>query len=103
LNQFTYCIMAKSNISAIKNWIETMGFELVDTHDFIDQAVKINYYTLGTFGVYEEISIKDGKPDDLRFITWNPWGIDFEVHSITELHDAYQDFIRFSPELHRED
>ena len=79
-----------------------MGFELVDSHDFTDQAVKINYYTLGNFGIYEEISDKQGEHDNLRFITWNPWGIDFEVYTIKELHDAHQEFIRFSPELNLE-
>lgn len=91
--------MVKNNITAIKKWIKSMNFELVNSHEFKDQKLKINYYILGNFGIYEEISNVKGKPDNLRFITWNPWGIDFEIQSLEELHDAYLDFICFIPEM----
>ncbi len=76
-----------------------MGFELIKSHDMIHDSVKINYYSLGNFGIYEEISNKGKNVNKLRFISWTPWGVDFEVHSLKELNDAYQDSIRFSPEL----
>lgn len=92
--------MVRSKIAAIKDWIKTMGFELIKSHDLNGQAVKINYYNLGNFGIYEEISNKGGNSEDkLRFISWNPWGVDFEVHSVKELIEAYQDSISYSPEL----
>lgn len=92
--------MAKSNITVLKNWMNTMGFELVNSHDFKEPYLRINYYTLGNFGIYEEISVNKNKSKKLRFITWNPWGIDFEVFSLKELQDAYHDFIFYSPEIY---
>jgi hypothetical protein len=91
--------MVLSKISAIKSWIKTMGFELIKSHDLNSESIKINYYSLGNFGIYEEISNKGKNVDKLRFISWTPWGVDFEVHSLKELCDAYQDSIRYSPEL----
>jgi len=91
--------MVLSKISAIKNWIKTMGFELIKSHDMNNESVKINYYSLGNFGIYEEISKQGKHIDKLRFISWTPWGIDFEVHSLKELFEAYQDSISFNPEL----
>ncbi|MDP3468966.1 MAG: hypothetical protein Q8S11_11565 [Daejeonella sp.] len=95
--------MVKSKIAAIKDWIKTMGFELVKSHNLSGEEVKINYYSLGNFGIYEEISIKklagSTKEPKLRFISWNPWGVDFEVSSLKDLIDAYQDSKSFSPEM----
>lgn len=89
--------MAKTNTSAIQKWIKTMGFELINSHESKSLNVKTNYYSLGNFGLFEKISLINDEPSDLRFITWNPWGIDIEVHSVEELQDAYDDFIGFSP------
>lgn len=87
--------MVKSKIAAIKNWIKTMGFELIKSHNLSGEEVKINYYSLGNFGIYEEISNKKV----MRFISWNPWGIDFEVSSLKDLVEAYQDSKSLSPEI----
>ncbi|NQV76656.1 MAG: hypothetical protein HQ491_11465 [Bacteroidetes bacterium] len=76
-----------------------MGFELIKSHYLNNDALKINYYFLGNFGIYEEISTKEKNVDKLRFISWNPWGIDFEVRSLKQLCDAYEDSISYSPEL----
>ena len=87
--------MVKSKIAAIKNWIKTMGFELIKSHNLSGEEVKINYYSLGNFGIYEEISNKKmsggTEKEIMRFISWNPWGIDFEVSSLKDLVEAYQD------------
>lgn len=95
--------MVKSKIAAIKDWIKIMGFELIKSHDLSGEEVKINYYSLGNFGIYEEISNKKlvgrNKEAKLRFISWNPWGIDFEVTSLKELISAYQDSKFYSPEM----
>ena len=95
--------MVKSKIAAIKDWIKTMGFELIKSHDLSDKEVKINYYSLGNFGIYEEISNKklagQAKATKMRFISWNPWGIDFEVTSLKDLIEAYQDSKSLSPEM----
>jgi hypothetical protein len=91
--------MAKSDVSAMKKWMEAMGFELVNSHNLEDQELIINYYVLGNFGIYEEISNYALGIHYTRFITWNPWGIDFEVQSLKELGDAYQDYIIFNPEI----
>ena len=80
-----------------------MGFELIKSHDLSGEEVKINYYSLGNFGIYEEISNKklegSKKQTKMRFISWNPWGIDFEVSSLKDLVDAYQDSKSYSPEM----
>jgi len=95
--------MVKSKIAAIKDWIKTMGFELIKSHNLSGEEVKINYYSLGNFGIYEEISNKklEGRKNhtNMRFISWNPWGIDFEVSSLKDLVDAYQDSKSYSPEM----
>lgn len=96
-------IMARSKIAAIKNWIKEMGFELIKSHVINDKSTKINYYSLGSFGIYEEISksIKGGKKiaeDKLRFISWTPWGVDFEVNSVNDLSKAYHDSIIYNPQ-----
>ncbi len=96
--------MARSKIAAIKNWIKKMGFELIKSHVIKGKSTKINYYTLGSFGIYEEISkgIKGGKKmagDKLRFISWTPWGVDFEVNSVNDLSKAYQDSISYNPDV----
>ncbi len=95
--------MVKSKIAAIKNWIKTMGFELIKSHNLSGEEVKINYYSLGNFGIYEEISNKKmsggTEKEIMRFISWNPWGIDFEVSSLNDLVEAYQDSKSLSPEI----
>lgn len=95
--------MVKSKIAAIKNWIKTMGFELIKSHNLSGEEVKINYYSLGNFGIYEEISNKKmsggAEKKIMRFISWNPWGIDFEVSSLNDLVEAYQDSKSLSPEI----
>jgi hypothetical protein len=91
--------MAKSDVAAIKKWIKTMGFELVNSHVLKDHEVEIYYYTLGNFGLYEKVSVRSDKLEDLKYITWNTWGIDFEVHSLEELQNAYQEFVCLSPDL----
>jgi hypothetical protein len=90
-------------MTAIKSWIKKMGFELVNSHIVNGKSTQINYYSLGSFGIYEEISrsIKDGKKiagDTLRFISWTPWGVDFEVNSVGDLSKAYQDSINYNPD-----
>ena len=95
--------MVKSKIAAIKDWIKIMGFELIKSHNLSGDEVKINYYSLGNFGIYEEISNKklagQTKATKMRFISWNPWGVDFEVSSLKDLVEAYQDSKSLSPEM----
>jgi hypothetical protein len=96
--------MPTRKIAAIKNWIETMGFELVKSHLLNNRYTRINYYSLGNFGIYEEISkpARSPKPDDegkMKFISWNPWGDEFEVNSVKDLSKAYQDTLTINPEL----
>jgi len=80
-----------------------MGFELIKSHNLSGEEVKINYYSLGNFGIYEEISNKKmsggTEKEIMRFISWNPWGIDFEVSSLKDLVEAYQDSKSLSPEI----
>lgn len=94
--------MLHRKASAIKNWINIMGFELVKS-DILKNSL-FNYYSLGNFGVYEEVvnsvkSDKINKSKTQKFISWNPWGEFFEVNSVKDLDDAYQDSLIINPEL----
>lgn len=95
--------MARTKITAIKHWIENMGFKLIKSH-VIKGKSQINYYSLGNFGIYEEVS-REKKPGRKslsivrKFRSWNPWGVDFEVHSVNDLSQAYQDSISYNPDL----
>ena len=95
--------MPTKKISAIKNWIETMGFELVKSHLISGKYSRINYYSLGNFGIFEEIAepakSQSTSERKMKFISWNPWGDDFEVNSVKELSKAYQDSLTINPEL----
>ena len=96
--------MVRSKITAIKSWMKNMGFKLIKSHVINGRTIKINYYSLGSFGIYEEISkgIKKGQKvadDNLKFISWTPWGIDFEVNSVNDLSEAYQDSIDYNPDI----
>jgi hypothetical protein len=91
--------MARSKIIAIKNWIKEMGFELINSQIINGRSLKINYYSLGSFGIYEEIPEGKEANNKLRFISWNPWGIDFEVNSVNDLSKAYQDSISYNPDV----
>ncbi|MGB4397849.1 MAG: hypothetical protein WBJ10_00670 [Daejeonella sp.] len=96
--------MVRNKISAIRSWMKKMGFELIKSHLVNNKATKINYYSLGNFGIYEEISkgIEGGEKnasEKLRFISWTPWGIEFEVNSVNDLSEAYQDSINYNPEV----
>ncbi len=95
--------MVQQQTTPIKNWIETMGFELV-TSDFFKDSL-INYYSLGNFGVYEEILSSQAKsgstdPKETKFISWNPWGEDFEVFSVADLSEAYEKTLFVNPDLY---
>ena len=80
-----------------------MGFKLVKSHVLNRKSIKINYYSLGNFGVYEEIfkSAPSSRNGDLKrkFISWTPWGIDFEVTSVKDLMRAYEESEEYNPDL----
>lgn len=90
--------MTRNRALSIKNWIKTMGFELTKYHQLQNRTKKIKYYTLGNFGVYEEITparTTTGKRQ--KFISWTPWGDHFEVNSVKDLSQAYHNFVNYSP------
>ena len=93
--------MLLKKISAIKDWMKFMDFELVKSHLVNSKNTRINYYSLGNFGIYEEITENDNinHESDLKFISWNPWGDEFEVNSVKDLSKAYGDSLAISPEL----
>lgn len=76
-----------------------MGFELTKSHLLQHRTKKVKYYTLGNFGVYEEITPTKKQPAEKKqkFISWTPWGDSIEVHSVKELSKAYEEFIDFNP------
>lgn len=93
--------MTRNNALSIKSWIKSMGFELSKSHFLEHRTRKIKYYTLGNFGVYEEINqakktTSTGNKKQ-KFISWTPWGDDFEVNSVKELSKAYEDFMKYNP------
>ncbi len=93
----------KKEIS-IKQWIKTMGFKLIKSHLVNNKETKINYYSLGNFGIYEKISKaspsgKSFHEKQRKFISWTPWGIDFEVNSVKDLSKAYQDSLNYNADI----
>ncbi|MXV50956.1 hypothetical protein GS399_08225 [Pedobacter sp. HMF7647] len=94
--------MTSAKTASIKKWIRFMGFKLAKSHRILKKSTKINYYTLGNFGVYEELPLQNGRVDHdkpHKFITWNPWGVDVEINSVRDLSEAYQDSVAYNPEL----
>jgi hypothetical protein len=95
--------MTPNQALSIKNWIKGMGFKLTKSHILEHRTKKIKYYTLDNFGVYEEITPLK-KPEanadkELKYISWTPWGDHFEVNSVKDLSKAYDDFIRYNPNV----
>lgn len=74
-----------------------MGFQLTKSHLLDHRTKKIKYYTLGNFGVYEEITPKNATEKKQKFISWTPWGDNFEVNSVKDLSRAYQEFTDYNP------
>lgn len=94
--------MTQNKALSIKNWIKEMGFKLTKSHLLEHRTRKIKYYTLGNFGVYEEIRPArkaELATKKLKFISWTPWGDDLEITSVKDLSKAYDDFIRYNPNL----
>jgi len=93
--------MTQNKALSIKNWIKEMGFKLTKSHLLEKRSRRIKYYTLGNFGIYEEITPKksDVASKKQRFISWTPWGDNFEVNSVKELSKAYQEFITYNPNV----
>lgn len=95
--------MTRNNALSIKGWLKRMGFKLTKSHSLQHHTRKINYYTLGNFGIYEETELKNkaqSAPDKKRkFISWTPWGDNFEVQSLKDLRDAYEEFMKYNPEV----
>lgn len=92
--------MTANKASTIKNWIKSMGFKLYKSHLLNSRSTRIKHYTLGNFGVYEEIHIPkndSSKNAEERFISWTPWGVDLEIKSVKELNKAYEDFLSYNP------
>lgn len=93
--------MTQTKAILIKNWIKEMGFKLTKRHQLEHRTKKINYYTLGNFGIYEEQTplkrSASASEKKLKFISWTPWGDDFEINSVKELSEAYENFIKYNP------
>lgn len=94
--------MTQQTARAIKNWIKNMGFKLDRSHVRDSRTRRINYYTLDNFGVFEEISADRSARESRKrqkFISWNPWGIDLEINSVRDLSQAYEDFLKYNPNV----
>lgn len=95
--------MTQNKAMSIKNWIKMMGFKLAKSHVLSSRSKKIKYYILDNFGVYEEIPVKKmgnkvlASKKNKRFISWTPWGDDFEITSVRDLSRAYADFAKYNP------
>jgi hypothetical protein len=95
--------MTQNKALSIKNWIKGMGLKLTRSHLLEHRTKRIKYYTLGNFGVYEEITpLKRSETTagkKLKFISWTPWGDNLEINSVKDLTKAYEDFIKYNPNL----
>lgn len=78
-----------------------MGFKLTKSHLLEHRTRKIKYYTLGNFGIYEEITpgkkVHNSLNKNQKFISWTPWGDNFEVTSVKDLSRAYENFNDYNP------
>lgn len=90
--------MTQNRALSIRNWIKNMGFQLTKSHLLDHRTRKIKYYTLGNFGVYEETSPKRTEKKQ-KFISWTPWGDNFEVNSVKDLSKAYEEFLNYNPNV----
>jgi hypothetical protein len=101
----TFTAMTRNKAQSIKNWIKSMGFKLAKSHVSSRNKRRINYYTLDNFGVFEEITSPPKNIGETimekkqKFISWNPWGIDFEINSVRELSKAYAEFLKYNPDV----
>lgn len=94
--------MTLAKYTPIKNWIKIMGFKLAKSHLLTRKSKKIKYYVLGNFGIYEVVPLLNGKEradKGRKFISWTPWGDDFEVTSVGDLNKAYEDSKLYNPTL----
>jgi hypothetical protein len=93
--------MTYSRAQAIRHWIKNMGFKLSKSHVLDHRSRKVKYYTLGSFGIYEDIQIPGDSKKTVtqKFISWTPWGIDFEINSVRDLSKAYADFLKYNPSV----
>jgi hypothetical protein len=95
--------MTQNKALSIKNWIKEMGLKLTKSHLLDHRRKRIKYYTLGNFGVYEEITpskkSEQGSDKKLKFISWTPWGDDVEINSVKDLSRVYEEFTRYNPNL----
>jgi hypothetical protein len=92
--------MTRNRALSIRNWIKTMGFQLTKSHLLDHRTKKIKYYTLGNFGVYEEITpSRSAAEKKQKFISWTPWGDNFEVTSVKDLSKAYEEFMNYNPNI----
>ncbi|WP_256009281.1 hypothetical protein [Desertivirga xinjiangensis] len=90
--------MTRNRALSIRNWIKNMGFQLTKSHLLDRRTRKIKYYTLGNFGIYEEISPKNAEKKE-KFISWTPWGDNIEVNSVNDLSKAYEEFLNYNPNV----
>jgi hypothetical protein len=95
--------MTRNNALSIKNWIKNMGFKLTKSHLLEHRTRKIKYYTLGNFGVYEEITpVKKSESSSdkkRKFTSWTPWGDNVRINSVKDLSNAYEEFIEYNPNI----
>jgi hypothetical protein len=92
--------MTAITAKSIRHWIKNMGFKLYKSHVLDHRSRKIKYYTLGSFGIYEDIRVPKNdskKIANQRFISWTPWGVDVEINSVRDLSGAYEDFLKYNP------
>jgi hypothetical protein len=93
--------MTRTKALSIKTWLKSMGFKLSKSHVLSHSTRKIKYYTLGSFGIYEESEMPANEKQSVkqRFISWTPWGDDFEINSVKDLSKAYEDFLEYNPNM----
>lgn len=92
--------MTQNRALSIKNWIKSRGFKLTRSHLLNHRTKTIKYYTLGNFGVYEEITpSKSAAQKKRKFISWTPWGENFEVTSVSDLSKAFEEFENYNPDI----
>ena len=71
------------------------------TDEFISLWKKNHYPLLkkAIEKVHAAQHVNDKKSIKQRFISWTPWGDDFEITSVKDLSKAYQEFLEYNPNM----
>ncbi len=88
--------MIAQSTNQIRQWLADMKFKK-SVMESSTNGLKTIYYYLGNFGVFEQTSTNNSINNAIKFITWNPYGVDVTVAKLDDLVDAYSENLEYNP------